>query len=545
MFHRGRGSGGGRQGPGSSDARLLHVAAGSVDYGRGGHGGGGSGRGGPVAAAQRLPRRLLHALVTVQALSVSGLLAPGVLARWFVMPHGNDVAAVLSWAGMVATGLAAVLLVCLSVVWCRRRRCQPIRHEPRISSPSSHEDNDNAGEGTGAGAAAYSSSSSFSSASSSLAGNRIATIILVWALLGGFLTAHMTHTLGTVPLMSWLVRPAQCRRWQHPKPASSLRQLPTGRLRARSAVIADGNNKNNENSSDTGGGPPDLRVSAAAAAAWALTVPHVCLVTGPIAAEATVVPGGTEERFRAVGKRVLAQKVAYAKAHPHTSVFTFDRAFVEAKKVPSQISAHLRRFWAKPASLLEVMTHRGTLAGLPGLVDAGTYVSPWGASGPCDWVVWMDLDTVIMTPERSLQSLVGEFGVGGGGEGEGNGDGGGFDVVIGDEAGMVFLRNGPAAVSLVRQWLGTPAGVYGDGLDDGALQHWLAEGSAAGTLQVRRAAPCEFNAYFPFWDVSHRWTCGDFALHAAGDRWKMERLPVLVEMARAGRCWPPWAWTWR
>lgn len=495
------------------------------------------GRGGPAA---RLPRRLLLALVAVQILAVGGLLVPDVpllrgagarLGRWFAGLHGNDVALALSWAGFVATGLAGALLLFLMVVLVWRARRSSIRPEP------SRKDDGMKSEGAGVGAVARDSSPE----------TVVAVTAIAWALLGFFLVAHATHTLGAVPLLRWLVRPSQCTRWPRLEqaPSSSIRSppLPGGGLRPRSGSLdAD---------------HPDIHPSAAEAGAVRTSrVPHVCLVTGPITAEPTTgVPAAADERFRSAARTVLAQKVEYAKSHPHTSVFTFDRAFIEGEKVSSQIPKRLRRFWAKPASLLEVMTRAEDMAksgrsgrvsldwpqiaatSLPKLADAGTYMSRWG-SGACEWVVWMDLDTVIMTPERPLQSLVDGF--------EAAADGDGFDVVIGDEAGMVFLRNGPATVSLVRQWLGTPAGhPHGDGLDDGALQHLLAEGSAAGTLRVRRAAPCEFNAYFHFWDIAHRWTCGDFAVHTAGDLWKMDRLPMLVEMARAGQCRPPWAWNWK
>ena len=100
------------------------------------------------------------------------------------------------------------------------------------------------------------------------------------------------------------------------------------------------------------------------------------------------------------------------------------------------------------------------------------------------------------------------------------------------------MRNTKGVVSLVEGWLGTKHGIYGDGLDDGALEHMLVDTD----IRVKRVLPCMFSSYFHFWDLAHRWTCGDFAVHLAGDRWKMERLPDLVNMRE---CVPPWKWIWR
>jgi len=117
-----------------------------------------------------------------------------------------------------------------------------------------------------------------------------------------------------------------------------------------------------------------------------------------------------------------------------------------------------------------------------------------------------------------------------------------YDVVIGQEAGAFFLRNSARVEELVHRWLGTKNGLYGDALDDGALQHLLQEGTNHGDLLVRRAEQCEFCAYFHFWDFAHRWTCGDFAVHMAGDLYKMERLLMMVDMANKEQCLPPIKW---
>ena len=81
-------------------------------------------RSGPFRRCGRLST-VVVALVAVQVLAVGGLLAPEVpllrgagarLGRWFAGLHGSDVAAALSWAGFVATGLAGDLLLFLGVV---------------------------------------------------------------------------------------------------------------------------------------------------------------------------------------------------------------------------------------------------------------------------------------------------------------------------------------------------------------------------------------------------------------------------------------------
>ena len=101
---------------------------------------------------------------------------------------------------------------------------------------------------------------------------------------------------------------------------------------------------------------------------------------------------------------------------------------------------------------------------------------------------------------RSLQTFLVHFGE--------------SDIIIGDEAGVFFMRNTKCVVSLVEGWLGTKHGIYGDGLDDGALEHMLVDTD----IRVKRVT-CMFSSYHL--GLAHRGR-GDFAVHLAGDRWKMD-----------------------
>jgi hypothetical protein len=299
-------------------------------------------------------------------------------------------------------------------------------------------------------------------------------------LLSFFLFAHLSHALGYLTVVRWIVRPIQCRSWS---PALSTEPA----LNNIQSVVG---------------------------------LPHMCLVTGPIGRSRNSL-----DRFDKVASVVLAQKIKYAQSHPKTSVFTFDRDVVEARA--PHIPPHLRRFWAKPASLAAVLQEHeySGLYNNGALIQNHTHIQ--SEFGRCDWVVWFDLDTVIMETRRPLQSFVQESN---------------DDVIIGEEAGAFFLRNSKPVQKLINTWLGTTNGMYGDALDDGALQHLLADGVRTHALRVRRAAQCEFSSYFHFWDIAHRWTCGDFAVHQAGDRHKMERLLMMVEMANQRHCMPPLPW---
>jgi hypothetical protein len=169
-----------------------------------------------------------------------------------------------------------------------------------------------------------------------------------------------------------------------------------------------------------------------------------------------------------LGQRTAKGMIAYAKRHGYGAV-------IETARIDA----------SRPASWSKLL-----------LIERYLLENP-----ACDWLMWIDADALVTNPQRRLEELVDDN----------------VDFVVAQDlppgninAGVFLIRNGPAAVEMLRRAYGKTQYVHHPCWEQPALAEALAE--CADTIRTRVVARRHLNA---FASVNEHQK-GDFVIHFAG-----------------------------
>jgi hypothetical protein len=131
-----------------------------------------------------------------------------------------------------------------------------------------------------------------------------------------------------------------------------------------------------------------------------------------------------------------------------------------------------------------------------------------------DWLMWIDADAAFTAPDKPLDSLLHPT----------------ADLVIakdenGINAGVLLMRNTPAAADFLRRVYAQVQFVHHIWWEQAAMMHLLNTGAAG--IEVHHPAKRDLNAY------PDDWRAGDLVLHTPGRHGRLDILRVAINATKA------------